>query len=58
MLGLSEFQKQVDEATKQMCNIAHNIGQQEHQYCYRDLQHEGHNHDDLQHEAYNYDVFL
>lgn len=58
MVQLSKLQKQIDEATEKMRNIAHNTDQQKHQYRYRDLQHEGDNHDDLRHEAYNYDDFL
>jgi hypothetical protein len=58
MLWLSELQNKIDDTTEQMCNIAPDTKQQEHQLNHRDLRHEGHNHDDLLHEAYNYKDFL
>ena len=41
-----------------MRNIAQHTEHQEHQHNYRDLQHEGQNHDDLCDEVYNLEDFL
>jgi hypothetical protein len=58
MLWLSELQKQIIEASEQMCNIAQHTEQPEHHHHHRDFRHEGHNHDDHRHKAYNHDEFL
>lgn len=54
MFRLSELQKNIDEATKEM----HIIESHENQYNYKDLHHEGHNYDNLRPEAYNFQDFL
>jgi hypothetical protein len=49
MVCLSELQREIDEATEEMCNIkAHkNLNN------FRDQDYEGRDHDNLRHEVYN-----
>jgi hypothetical protein len=53
VLRLSELQKKIGEATKEMCNI-----EAQDQNNYRDQNYEGFNHDNIWHELVNFQDFL
>jgi hypothetical protein len=54
MFGLSELQKNIDDATEEMWNISHDTERQEHHQNQKDLRHEGQNHEDMWYEDFNH----
>jgi hypothetical protein len=55
MLWLSELQKKIDEAAKEMRHIVRDTEHQEYRQLQKDLQQEGPNHEDMWYKYFNYD---